>query len=120
TFNNINVVIAGDIKHSRVAKSNAEMLTKLGANIYFTCAPEYQDDTLDYLYITMDEAVEIEDALMLLRIQHERHEQFSRSTAHYHEDYGLTIEPERRMKDQTTIIRSVPVNRGVGIQSAVD
>lgn len=119
TFNNINVVIAGDIKHSRVAKSNAEMLTKLGANIYFTCAPEYQDDTLDYPYITMDEAVEIADALMLLRIQHERHEQFSRSTVHYHEDYGLTLEREKSMKDHAIILHPGPVNRGVEIDSAL-
>lgn len=119
TFNNINVVIAGDIKHSRVAKSNAEMLTKLGANIYFTCAPEYQDDTLDYPYISMDEAVEIADALMLLRIQHERHEQFSRSTVHYHEDYGLTLEREKRMKDHAIILHPGPVNRGVEIDSAL-
>lgn len=116
-FNNINVVIVGDIKHSRVAKSNAEMLTKLGANVYFACAPDYKDETLDYPYISMDEAVEIADALMLLRIQHERHEHFSSQTVHYHEDYGLTLEREKRMKDHAIILHPGPVNRGVEIDS---
>lgn len=117
TFDNINIVIAGDIKHSRVAKSNAEMLTKLGANVYFSCAPDYQDHTLDYPYITMDEAVEIGDAVMLLRIQHERHEQYSGSTMKYLADYGLTMERERKMKDHAIILHPGPVNRGVEIDS---
>lgn len=117
TFNNLNVVIAGDIKHSRVAKSNAEMLTKLGANVYFACAPDFIDEDLDYPYITMDEAVEIGDAIMLLRIQHERHDEFSSATVHYHELYGLTLERERKMKQKAIILHPGPVNRGVEIDS---
>lgn len=119
TFKNLNIVIAGDIKHSRVAKSNAEMLTKLGANVYFACAPDFQDKSLDYPYITMDEAVEIGDAVMLLRIQHERHDQFSSSTLNYHNDYGLTIEREQKMKDHAIILHPGPVNRGVEIDSSL-
>ena len=119
TFENINIVIAGDIKHSRVAKSNAEMLTKLGANVYFTCAPDFQDKDLDYPYITMDEAVEIGDVLMLLRIQHERHNEFSSSTVNYHENFGLTIEREKKMKKHAIILHPGPVNRGVEIDSSL-
>lgn len=119
TFNNINVVIAGDIKHSRVAKSNAEMLTKLGANVFFACAPDFQDEELDFPYITMDEAVEIGDAIMLLRIQHERHEQFSSATINYLEEYGLTLARERKMKQAAIILHPGPVNRGIEIDSAL-
>lgn len=117
TFKDLNIVIAGDIKHSRVAKSNAEMLTKLGANVYFACAPDFQDEQLDFPYITMDEAIEKGDVIMLLRIQHERHTAFSSSTVNYHEDYGLTIERERKMKQNAIILHPGPVNRGVEIDS---
>src|SRR5699024_11802506 len=44
TFENLNIVISGDIKHSRVAKSNAEMLTKLGANVYFARSEEHTSE----------------------------------------------------------------------------
>src|SRR5690625_1357420 len=117
TFENLNIVISGDIKHSRVAKSNAEMLTKLGANVYFACAPDFRDNSLNYPYITMDEAAEIGDVIMLLRIQHERHEAFSSSTMNYHEHYGLTIEREKQMKEHAIILHPGPVNRGVEIDS---
>lgn len=119
TFNGLNIVIAGDIKHSRVARSNAQMLTKLGAKVYFSGAPEFMDDTLDYPYISMDEAVEICDALMLLRIQHERHDQFSSATVNYNENFGLTVERERKMKEKAIILHPGPVNRGVEIDTSL-
>lgn len=115
-FQDKNIVIAGDIKHSRVARSNAHALRRLGANVYFAAAPEYIDSTLDFPYVSMDEAVELCDALMLLRIQHERHEKFS-SNANYLEKYGLTKERERKMKDHAIILHPAPINRGVEIDS---
>src|SRR5690625_3461979 len=110
-FNGLNIVIAGDIKHSRVARSNAELLTKLGANVYFSGAPEFMDDSLKYPLISMDEAVEIADVLMLLRIQHERHDQIQNSTVDYHENYGLTQEREKRMREHAIVLHPGPVNR---------
>ncbi len=74
SFQGLKVVIAGDIKHSRVARSNAIALSKLGCDIYLTGMDSWHDETLDFPYITMDEAVEMADVLMLLRIQHERHQ----------------------------------------------
>src|SRR5699024_264177 len=90
SFDGLNIVIAGDIKHSRVVRQHAQMLMKLGANVYFTGAPDFMDDSLAYPYVTMDEAIEMSNVLMLLRIQHERHDQFSSSTVNYNEHYGLT------------------------------
>lgn len=119
SFEGLNIVIAGDIKHSRVARSNAEMLHKLGANVYFSGAPDFMDETLSYPHISMDEAVEICDVLMLLRIQHERHDQFSSATVNYYENYGLTIEREKKMKDKAIILHPGPVNRGVEIDSSL-
>lgn len=119
TFNGLNIVIAGDIKHSRVARSNAEMLSKLGANVYFSGAPEFMDETLPFPHISIDEAVEICDVLMLLRIQHERHDQFSSATVHYNDHFGLTVAREKKMKDRAIILHPGPVNRGVEIDSTL-
>ncbi|MED2973394.1 aspartate carbamoyltransferase catalytic subunit [Fictibacillus sp. B-59209] len=113
----LKVVIVGDIRHSRVAKSNAEILVRLGAKVYFSGPREWYDSELgENGYLTMDEAVETADVLMLLRIQHERHDNKSSMTAdQYHEKYGLTVKREKRMKDHAIIMHPAPVNRGVEI-----
>src|SRR5690625_1721728 len=116
SFHNLNIVIAGDIKHSRVAHSNAHAFRRLGANVYLSAAPEYVDSTLDFPYISMDEAAHLCDVIMLLRIQHERHEKFS-SDENYLEEYGLTKDRERKMKDHAIILHPAPINRGVEIDS---
>ncbi|MGM8364203.1 aspartate carbamoyltransferase catalytic subunit [Virgibacillus sp. W0181] len=115
-LDNLNIVIVGDIKHSRVARSNAHTLNRMGANVYLCAAPDFIDETLEFPYITMDEAVEMCDALMLLRIQHERHERFS-NVLNYHNEFGLTKEREKRMKKSAIILHPAPINRGVEIDS---
>lgn len=108
----LNIVIAGDIKHSRVARSNANALKRLGVNVYLCAAPGFEDHTLSFPYVTMDKAVELCDVLMLLRVQHERHEQ----TIHlgeYLQHFGLTQEREQRMKRHAIILHPAPINRGV-------
>lgn len=115
SFKDLKVAIAGDVKHSRVARSNAQLLTKLGVKVYFTAAEDFKETEMGYPYITMDEAVEMCDVLMLLRIQHERHDEFSSSTINYLEDFGLTKEREKNMKDGAIILHPGPVNRGVEI-----
>lgn len=52
TFADLKVVIAGDIKHSRVAHSNAYALTTLGAEVYFAAAPGFEDPSMDFPYIS--------------------------------------------------------------------
>ncbi len=116
-FKGLKVVIAGDIKHSRVARSNAQILSKLGVEVYFSAAEEYQEEELGFPYIPIDEAVEMCDALMLLRIQHERHESFSGAAVNYLERYGLTKEREKRMQDHAIILHPGPVNRDVEIDT---
>lgn len=119
SFDDLNIVIAGDIKHSRVAHSSLEILEKLGSTIYVSGAKEYMDENSPYPYLTIDEAVEIADALMLLRIQHERHETSNRNVASYLEQYGLTTEREGRMKPEAIIMHPGPVNRDVEIASSL-
>ncbi|WP_058307884.1 aspartate carbamoyltransferase catalytic subunit [Gracilibacillus massiliensis] len=117
-FNGLKVVIAGDIKHSRVARSNAIALSTLGCQVYLTGMNDWQDNTLPFPYISMDDAVEIADVLMLLRIQHERHQDHQAFTeADYLENYGLTIDREARMQSHAVILHPAPVNRGVEIDT---
>lgn len=116
-FEGLNVVIAGDIKHSRVARSNANALKKLGVNVYLCSAPGFEDHTLDFPYITMDEAVQISDVMMLLRIQHERHDRSNNLMSNYLQNFGLTKERESRMQSHAVILHPAPINRGVEIDS---
>lgn len=115
----LHIVIAGDIKHSRVAHSSADILKKLGAHVYVSGPYEHMDKDGAYPYISIDEAVELADALMLLRIQHERHEGENNRIVDYHEKYGLTMERERKMKQNAIIMHPGPVNRGVEIDSSL-
>lgn len=116
-FHGLTVSIHGDIKHSRVARSNAEVLARLGANVLFS-GPEYwQDSTNSYgKYVPTDEAVKQSDVVMLLRIQHERH-QTSNDMKDYLSGYGLTKARAAQMKKGAIIMHPAPVNRGVEIDS---
>ncbi|MBW9217093.1 aspartate carbamoyltransferase catalytic subunit [Anoxybacillus sp. ST70] len=119
TFIGLDVAIVGDIRHSRVARSNAEILTRLGANVLFCSPPEWQDTENGYgTYVDLDTAVKEADVVMLLRIQHERHdEKMGWTKEQYHEQYGLTIEREKQMKKTSIILHPAPVNRDVEIAS---
>ncbi|WP_226037959.1 aspartate carbamoyltransferase catalytic subunit [Aquibacillus saliphilus] len=119
-FNGLKVAIVGDIKHSRVARSNAYALTTLGAKVFLSSKPDWQDETLPFPYIEIDEAVEQCDVVMLLRIQHERHQgQAMMTSEDYLQRYGLTIEREKRMKQNAIIMHPAPVNRGVEIDDSL-
>lgn len=122
TFQGIKVAIIGDIRHSRVARSNGDTLTRLGAEVVFS-GPEEWFDTglLKYgKYEDIDTAVETSDVVMLLRVQHERHEKKGNfDKDHYHSRYGLTIEREKRMKPGSIIMHPAPVNRGVEIADSL-
>lgn len=110
------VTIVGDIAHSRVARSNAQALTRLGSTVQFVCPPEWQAEFESTT--SFEEAIETSDVLMMLRVQHERHdgmESFSKEA--YNKSYGLTVDRERRMKDGAIIMHPAPFNRDVEIAS---
>ncbi|RIY38849.1 aspartate carbamoyltransferase catalytic subunit [Psittacicella gerlachiana] len=117
TFTNLKVAIVGDIKNSRVARSNYYALTRLGAQVSFVCPPEYTDPTLG-ASVDFDQIIEQVDVCMMLRVQHERHEQgLSFAAQSYHQQYGLTKERYARLKEQAIILHPAPVNRGVEIDT---
>ena len=115
-FEGLKVAIVGDITHSRVAKSNMQLLNRLGAEIYFSVPEEWYDHQFDVYgqYVPLDEIVEKVDVMMLLRVQHERHdgkESFSKEG--YHLEYGLTNERATRLQKHAIIMHPAPVNRDV-------
>ncbi|MBF0848548.1 aspartate carbamoyltransferase, partial [Streptococcus danieliae] len=69
----LNIVIVGDIKNSRVARSNYNILTRLGAKVRFVCPDIFADETLGQR-VEFDEVISEIDVCMLLRVQHERHD----------------------------------------------
>ncbi|MGM0902066.1 MAG: aspartate carbamoyltransferase catalytic subunit [Bacillota bacterium] len=117
-FRGLKVAIIGDLRHSRVARSNADVLQRLGAEVVFSGPEEWFDENLLKYgrYQPVDEAMETADVVMLLRIQHERHENGGCDfSGQYHQAYGLTVERERRMKPRSIIMHPAPVNRDVEI-----
>ncbi|MDR7074497.1 aspartate carbamoyltransferase catalytic subunit [Fictibacillus barbaricus] len=110
----LTVVIVGDILHSRVARSNAEVLRKMGAKVLFSGPKEWFVDEWRKDFIPMDEAVKTADVMMMLRIQHERHtKSMLLPKEEYHQKFGLTVEREQNMKSHSIIMHPAPVNRGV-------
>lgn len=118
----LHIGIVGDLKHSRVAHSNAEALQKLGAKVSFSGPKEWFDEESvnSGIFQELDDLIENVDVLMLLRIQHERHDQKTKMTAEeYLNKYGLTTEREKRMKSHAIIMHPAPINRGVEIESSL-
>ncbi|MFQ7536092.1 MAG: aspartate carbamoyltransferase catalytic subunit [Clostridium sp.] len=116
TFQGIKVAVIGDITHSRVANSIKEALGMLGGEVAFSGPDEWV--AKDAYYKRVDEAVQWADAVMMLRIQHERHkETMAMSRAEYLERYGLTKQRAAMMQPHAIIMHPAPVNRGVEIDS---
>ncbi|MEH7222492.1 aspartate carbamoyltransferase catalytic subunit [Bacillus sp. JJ1566] len=119
SFKDLNVLIVGDIRHSRVARSNAQSLTRMGANVHFSAPLEWQDQTTPYgMFVDLDKGLAEADVVMLLRIQHERHKfSMDLTKEEYHEQYGLTIQRGKNMKNGSIIMHPAPINRGVEMAS---
>ncbi|RSD28088.1 aspartate carbamoyltransferase catalytic subunit [Mesobacillus subterraneus] len=119
SFKGLKVAIIGDILHSRVARSNADALVRLGAKVILSGPESWVGiDELPNgcIYMTVDEAIEEADVVMLLRVQHERHDgKVLFDKEDYHRDFGLTVERAGRMKHGSIILHPAPVNRGVEI-----
>jgi aspartate carbamoyltransferase catalytic subunit len=115
------IAIVGDILHSRVARSNAWLLKKLGARVTFvgpdTLMPK---DAAEVFGIetthNLDDVLHSADAIMMLRIQLERQARgFFPSLEEYREQYGMTTE---RMSNSTALIlHPGPINHGIELES---
>ncbi|WP_240375213.1 aspartate carbamoyltransferase catalytic subunit [Bacillus piscicola] len=117
-FKGRNVVITGDIRHSRVARSHMKLLKKLGALVHVSGPPAWIPEEYMPMFVPIDDAVRQADVMMMLRIQNERHrDNHTETKASYYERYGLTLEREQVMKKNSIIMHPGPVNRGVEIAS---
>ncbi|MDR2191606.1 MAG: aspartate carbamoyltransferase catalytic subunit [Endomicrobium sp.] len=120
----LNVLLVGDILHSRVAKSNIWALTKMGANVAVAGPPTLIPPKIESLgvkvYYDLDEAVKRADVVNILRIQLERQqENLFPSVREYVELYQLTKERLGNAKPNVLVMHPGPMNRGIEISSAV-
>jgi aspartate carbamoyltransferase catalytic subunit len=126
----LRVAIIGDIRHSRVARSNTHLLTKLGAQVRIAgprplIPPDYEsivEDASDALMVCerIEEAIESADVVMMLRIQRERmSEAFFPSLKEYSIQYGLTLKRLELAAKDAIVMHPGPMNRGVEISSDV-
>lgn len=124
-FSRLRVLIVGDIKHSRVARSDLHALRILGCNDLRACAPASllpDDGTLDGVRVIedFDAALDGVDVVMMLRLQRERMTQgFVSSLEDYFRDYGLDQRRLALAKPDAVVMHPGPMNRGVEISDAV-
>jgi len=120
----LNVVIVGDILHSRVARSNVWGLIKLGANVTFagpaTLVPREFEKIGVRVCHNLKDALAEADVINLLRIQLERQQRgYFPSLGEYSRFFGIHPETLRYIKRDALIMHPGPINRGVEIDSAV-
>jgi len=114
----VKIAICGDIKHSRVARSNAKLLPRLGAEVRLAGPPELMPDGIPSLSI--DEAIDGADVVMMLRVQRERLESdLGDAPGEYLARYGLTTERFARAAPKAVVMHPGPMNRGVEIESGL-
>ncbi len=124
-FSKLKLVIVGDVKHSRVARSDLHALRTLGVGEIRVCGPASllpEDGILDGCQVgdDLDAMLEGVDAVMMLRLQRERMEEgLVPSLEGYHARYGLTAERLRRAAPDAAVLHPGPINRGVEITDEV-
>ena len=123
----LEVAILGDIVHSRVARSNIHLLTKLGASVRVagpgTLVPkdfQYLVDNGLTVKTRIEDAIEGADVVMILRIQRERQDAaYFPTLGEYSIHYGLTNERLNLAKQDAIVLHPGPMNRGIEIASEV-
>jgi len=120
----LKVTIIGDLLHSRVLRSNIQLLTKMGADVWVCGPPTLIPTDVRRFGVqatsVVDEAIVDADVIMLLRIQLERMEgAFFPSQREYFRVFGMTESRLRLAKPDVMIMHPGPMNRGVEIASEV-
>jgi len=124
-FSRLTAMIVGDVRHSRVARSDLAALRTLGCGEIRVCAPPSLLPETDELHgcvvgHDLDAMLVGVDAFMMLRLQRERMEEgLVPSLQGYFEDYGLDEARLRRAKPDAVVLHPGPMNRGVEISDAV-
>jgi aspartate carbamoyltransferase catalytic subunit len=115
----LKVAICGDIKHSRVARSNTKLLLRLGAEVRLAGPPKLLPDDVHGTG-DIESAIDGADVVMMLRVQRERlEEDLNDAPGEYLARYGLTAARLQRAAPNAVVMHPGPMNRGVEIDSAV-
>jgi aspartate carbamoyltransferase catalytic subunit len=123
-FNELNsmqgrtVAIVGDIKHSRVARSDIDVFTRLGAKVVLVAPVAFLPGSLDGWGVStaesLDEVIGVVDVVYMLRIQRERMDAAQMpSLREYSSLFALTPERAQRMQSHALLLHPGPINRGV-------
>lgn len=123
----LNVAIIGDILHSRVARSNIYLLTKLGAKVRVagpgTLVPDDFGELVEQglrIERRIENAIEGADVVMILRIQRERQDAaFFPSMREYAVHYGLRLDHLERAATEAIVMHPGPMNRGIEMSSEI-
>jgi aspartate carbamoyltransferase catalytic subunit len=118
------ITIVGDVLHSRVARSNALLLATLGAEVTLVAPPTLLPVGVETWPVAtsydLDDALDKCDAVMMLRVQHERmNAAFFPSAREYSRRYGLDDRRFSRLPDHTIVMHPGPMNRGMEISANV-
>lgn len=118
------IAIVGDIKHSRVARSDVFAFTALGAHVTLVAPPTLLPPSLEGWPVAvshdLDSVLKTVDVVYLLRMQKERQsEALLPSLREYTAQYGLTRERARLLGEDTLVMHPGPMNRGVEIAAEV-
>jgi aspartate carbamoyltransferase catalytic subunit len=120
----LRVLIAGDVAHSRVVRSNIWLLTKMGAKVVVCGPPTLLPPRIEEMGVEattdFDAALSGADVVMMLRMQLERQgSALYPSAREYFRRYGLSAERLRRARPEAIVMHPGPMNRGVEIASDV-
>ncbi|MBM3812773.1 MAG: aspartate carbamoyltransferase catalytic subunit [Acidimicrobiia bacterium] len=121
----LRVAIIGDIAHSRVARSNAHLLSKFGVEVVLcgpsTLLPRELEHLAPNVHLTwdMNEAITDADVIMMLRVQLERQHEVLFPASEYFRFYGLAQEHIDRAKPDVIVMHPGPINRGRELSSEV-
>ncbi|HQR80868.1 MAG TPA: aspartate carbamoyltransferase catalytic subunit [Actinomycetota bacterium] len=120
----LNVVIVGDVLHSRVARSNVWLLNTLGAHVTLVAPPTLLPVGVDTwpcrISYDLDEAIGKADVVMMLRVQMERmNAAFFPSAREYSRRYGLDAPRMAAMPEHALVMHPGPMNRGMEIAADV-
>jgi aspartate carbamoyltransferase catalytic subunit len=124
-FGKLTVLIVGDVRHSRVARSDLHALRALGAGEIRVCGPAtLLPDATELagcrVSSDLDAALDGVDAVMMLRLQRERMEEgLVPSLEGYFHDYGLDTRRLALARPDAVVLHPGPMNRGVEISDAV-
>jgi aspartate carbamoyltransferase catalytic subunit len=124
SLDGMRVAIVGDVRHSRVARSDVKALHALGVDVTLVGPPTLLPESLDGWPVTtsydLDAIIGDVDVVYLLRIQRERqHEALFPSLREYTARYGLTAARAARLRPDALVMHAGPMNRGIEIAAEV-